>query len=440
LDTLKNYQEIEALVARVEKNLAEGNGEGLLADLEALEPCTIYSGNELYERWERLKVPVVLGIYRTVPADRFVTITLSSYVLSKYEVFEALETVVDEVPLEVLLGLCERFESLPNDSAAPRLCDKILTSPEPSVTDWLQRWIDRLCEAEKAKGTDLDAHQQLVSSFRFSWSPLDGDLSRAVGLLARRQDQPSRALVERYLFSLPWGENRNATSELVASLRNPDQEANQVLLKRALEHYPTPSPLRLLLLGAYTQHDPTRAIELAFDDLFKVENAEEREAILGWLNDCQAESPTPRTRQLLQAAPWEAWPGVQRVALETVLASNFRDFPRPRPGSSDRAAMAVVRLFDRLRLNHTGCALTMPLLVSLAAFYSGLLNELLGSAGKAGYADFVSGGLLLLTLSFTSRTHFSGMETLADRFQMGLLLLFAMMLSFLCPVIVRLAF
>lgn len=155
-DTTRNYAAIEALVSRAEEHLRRRDAEGLMADLRALEPCTTFSGNEAYERWSAICEDVVLCLYRELPFERFLELSLSDYVLYEHEVFDVLDA---HATVEETLSMMDRFGHMPCEGS--RLFGLLAREPGEELTRRLIAWAEKFWASGTASGA-TDAVLPLV--------------------------------------------------------------------------------------------------------------------------------------------------------------------------------------------------------------------------------------------------------------------------------------
>ena len=131
------------------------------------------------------------------------------------------------------------------------------------------------------------------------------------------------------------------------------------------------------------------------------------------------------------------WSIFARGALGAVLAQHLSGIGRDKSGPVDRAAVGFVRLFELLRLEHMGCVFSIPILIGGGLLLLWLLDLCLGKPHGPPHLS----GLCLITwiiaAGATSHTHFSGNETVRQRFWMGVIY-FGSLIGFLAAsVLVR---
>ncbi|MDQ2800794.1 MAG: hypothetical protein M3Y13_14280, partial [Armatimonadota bacterium] len=333
MDTIKDRDEIDRLVARMEQHLRDKSVPALWEDVQFLKNCMIYSGCNAYRRWNAIRPDVVRCLFHGLSFEQFLEIPIGPS-FYKFEIMGALDGIADALPIEHLLALSERFQIIPREHNRPHLFQRLVDAPDEAVTLWLQRWIDERLPVEEAQGAVLSSHLKAVSTFTIRWMPDDKDLSPAVSILCRRRDARARRMVADYLFALPWGQDRQATAALLAGLADDKTEQGRSLLREALLAYPDPSALRLLLLGAYRQSDPAEAMEIGWQDLGRVDGDQARVAYIDWLGGAGETSRSDVALQNHLAArvaelDLRGWSFLTRGYLALLLRSRFPALPLP---------------------------------------------------------------------------------------------------------------
>ena len=85
-----------------------------------------------------------------------------------------------------------------------------------------------------------------------------------------------------------------------------------------------------------------------------------------------------------------------------------------------RFCFGIVRAFCVVRLEHMGCIITIPVLCAASFGLIVLLTLVFGAPPRhLRILDPLFFLLFILTAAFTSHTHFSGHESLRERFWMG---------------------
>jgi len=104
----------------------------------------------------------------------------------------------------------------------------------------------------------------------------------------------------------------------------------------------------------------------------------------------------------------------------------------------DRFALNMIKVFESVRLDHMGCMVTIPLLFGLGYLYLWLLNTWIRKPEGSYYLlDIATLLIFVLSMGGTSHTHFSGHETLIQKFRMACVAFTAFLLFVLIPICIR---
>jgi hypothetical protein len=236
--------------------------------------------------------------------------------------------------------------------------------------------------------------------------------------------------VRRYLLlDLPWPGDHFATLRLLEYFSERGDGESEALLLGSLRRHREPSPFRIHLLAAYGELQPAHALALAFRDKAGNLSEELSDDYLGWIGGALDELSERgvrldgrRIESLLRDAGVARWPSLDRAYLGERLA---RALPGFDPGSLcsglDRARLRLVRVFEACRVDHMGCAVVLPGAFLLAYLLKKGLDAITTTSGPR--AQSLEYGLIavwILALAMTSHTHFSGRETLKDRYRLAL--------------------
>jgi len=435
---------IYALVAQLEVSLREGDASSVVATLERLNQYQIYSGNEAYEKLQELQPQAIRFLYGKLPFERLLELPDRTD-LSGYEILWALEPLAAEVSLDQLVALSERF-TVPGPGGSPNLLRRLAEAPEPWVTEWLERRIEAALPAEREDGVELSSHLARMANFRYiRWMPDDGGLSDAVRILAQRSEARAEELTGRYLSTLPWGEDRQATRALLSGLMEKATASGRLMLQQALEQHRGPGPLRQMLLTAYAEYEPQDALIRALRDLEQVPSEEVRESYLETLGSLteQVKASGPGHEELattLRELNTRGWSFLSRGYLGVLIDLDLPELPYPQGvGRANRLAAWVAQFFSRLRLDHMDWLPAVPALVAGGYLFLLVLWLTLGPPPERlrkfdDTALFVWIGVALVT----SRTHFAAREGLGARFRMGVAYFGSLLAFVITAIVIRL--
>jgi hypothetical protein len=418
-------------LADLELHLQQEDAPQILEDIRKLAAIRLYSDNAAYEKNKALKPAVIRCLYGKLDLAKFITITEQNYAAS-YEIYKALESQAETIPVESLLELIESLGwRFPGAQDAPRLMQKIVATDDEAITRWLQQRIDAVASAERNQGTDFSEHEKTVSAFRYiQWLPDDQGLRETVGILARRQDPLAIQLKEAYLLSLPWGEDRAATMALVTALNDDVSAETLGIIRKGLQKHVRPSPLRLRLLAVLGEHDANEAILTGIDDLRQITDDDARIAYITWLGQA-IDEVQQRNLPVNLDKIGQALAGIQTTTWQFLTRGFFGLFmqecpAKPLSGNQsnilERGAVRLVRGFNVCRLDHMGCMVSLPVLLGIGFGLMWGLNHLLRQPDKSlDQVNLVALILWIMAWGGTATTHFSGHETLRKQFVMALI-------------------
>ncbi|MFC1896486.1 hypothetical protein ACFL0Q_07510 [Thermodesulfobacteriota bacterium] len=423
-------EEMSELVTNAERHLTHRQAEQLLAELRVLAKHTIYSDvhEGIYERHENLKPGAVKLLFEELPFEHFVEMSTED-LFSPSEIWEVLDTIHEGVSADQILDLSDEM-GFPSEQYASHIFRKLVHDPRESTTRRLAERIDQLAMAEAEEGASMSTHRKTISTFRYlRWMPDDKGLSETVHILGLRGDEPSRELKRKYLLTLPWGEDRSATSALLQAISGEKSDDNRALLREALERHARPSELRLTLLRAYMEYDSVFALKTAVSDLSRTSSDDGRIEYIDWfwsqLEKATQEGDARELRTVgdhLAGLSTGGWSFLSRGYLGILIT---RMFPELSPGrvsnTFERCSMRFIGIFEIARLDHMGCMVSLPVLLGVGYLLLWLLDLVVGKPRQGmSLADDICVVAWIISAGLTSRTHFSGHETLAQRFSMAM--------------------
>lgn len=405
-----NYAEIDALVTQLEEHLAANDVEALVSDLEELAPCSIFSGNALHRRLKAVREELVLALYRGLPWDRFLRITLSDYVLNARQIYIALDPMADDLTDQKIVEAFEQFDSFPPERTADQLRDLLIDSEDDKISTWLADLIEK-----------------------------DRHIEQALSILSRRTDQQSQQALSSLLATPPW-EGAEASwqfLELVRALGARQSEDRCVLIKTALENYTTASSVRRELLEVYKLDQPEEALKLALNDLIECTDRQQRDQYLRWLpTQVKGSEPPEETIDRLIAVSKESWSGTDRGRLARWFKEWIPDQAPTNSGWLDRFSLRLTELFQKVRLDQS-CGLSALMIFIMCTVYLAVLNNLIGGTESSGL-DVAAATIWIVTALFTSRQNMPNENREHYLFPMAVLLFGSMLIFFIVPLVIRL--
>lgn len=424
-------EEVNRHLRNMRLHLKQKQPDLLLEDIRAFNKHKTSSDvhDDAYEKYDRLEPRMIQFLFKHLPLEQFMAIH-EEELFHPLEIYEALDAISESISIDQLFSLVERLE-FPSENFAENLFRKLVEDPHESTTRKLEEWIQRGCAREAEEGRSFSQHQKTMSSFRYvRWMPDDQGLSEAVSVLAQRRDPLARKLTADYLLTLPWGPDRRATSVLIGTLFEEKSERNRKLIKQALDQYTAPGELRLMLLRQYEEYGVQAALKKSVQDLSRVQSDDERFSYLNSLWSTLEESEERgvavdiedlgRTMESLRT---DNWSFLSRGHLGVILSKKFHNTsPAKVSNVFERWAIDLILAFERMRLDHMGCLISIPVLFGAGYLFLFLLNFLINKPAPAlSFVDDIALILWIVTAALTSRTHFSGNESISQKFWMALI-------------------
>ncbi|MEX1042332.1 MAG: hypothetical protein WDZ51_16995 [Pirellulaceae bacterium] len=432
----------EELISGLEAAVEARDAESAVPLLERLGELFLNSNTGYYHRYEDLKPELLLLLFEQLEPAKFGELLANSSDLYESDFWETLERVAEWYPPQSYWVLRE-WLGLPSHTSCPQVHKKLAEAEVPEITAGLIETIGELSAAESTRGIDFFRDEKLINGnfATIRWVPEYAGLSEFVYLLACRKDDQAQDAVARYLRTLPWGIDRQATHALLNGMAAKGSQRNRELLVDALEYHTKPTQLRIWLWNAIGAYDRQECI---LGVLRELESAVEPNDRIAWIDAlypmlfARHETPsgemTPQEQvddRVIAAAAEQmdttAWRAQARGYFGTVLSLTLPETDVSQVSSlSDRWLISLVRIWDIVRLDHLGCGIQLLL---IAAFAWGLtigLDWLLGPPIRLTWMPRLLFALWLLWGILTIRTDFTGIETLGSKmfFALGYLGLF----------------
>lgn len=419
------HAELLPRIIAIEQSIERGDAYAAAAILRELNPKTIYSYNEVYDRLHSLEQKLAIVLFDGLSPAEFGQLIRDDNHLYTFHIWEGLESIADRVGVQDL-WVIKDYLGFPSPDEYPKLYQTLARCEDDSLSKQLIETIDRLAAAEDDQGQSIVDHEKFMSMFRFiRWSPEDKGLSDCVRLLAERNDLLAQAAHQRYLQELPWGVDRKATLAMLQGLSATPELAieNKPLFLAALDEHKQPASLRTWLWGAIGETSANECLHGVISDLAAAENDTARQVYIEFLDACFEEikerelpfaaQPLATQAEQLNTQPWSK---ITRGMYGTVLQKFLPTADANRVSNRyDRGTISLAKLWENLRLDHMGCL--MPLLLMLGSGYlvDLALNWLWTSPEQLAWLPAVFFfGWIIWSLA-TMRTHFSGFETIGNK-------------------------
>ncbi len=439
--------EQQPLVDKLARDLDAGDTEQVLADLRTLAEHTIYSDTHaLWQKHQRLRRKAARFLAASLPREEFCDF-LKEGLVSEWAVWEGLAKEPELLSTDGLLAVAKVI-GLPSYHDTEAVRRRLQEDPDPAITDFMQALIESRVEGEAREGRSAEKHSRTLSTFQIKWGVDDKDISTAVEILARRPDEKARELTREYMRTLPWGVDRQASHALVHALDEDRSPRSRSLLEEALEAHTTPSSFRILLLAAFAEYDALDALRRGSRDLGQATTEEQILPYLNWfcgmLDDPNVQVPGSDLASVAEdvaRTPTSNWPFVCRGYLaDVVMRMHPGCYRSPNATRFDRFAFGLVRAFSRFRLEHMGCVISIPILIGLGFLLMFLLDLTIGKPAEGlGGVDDIAFCVWIVSAAVTSHTHFSGHESLRERFYLAILYFGAILAFVGGALVIRLA-
>ena len=239
------HEDMIPVMDKLEQAVSERNAQEIISILTSLQEVSIYSNDEVYHRFEKIKSELILVLFDTLDIIELCQIFHESNKIHSFDIWESLESISDRVSFETL-WVMKDYYGLPGLGITSKLYATLSDEPNVKISEELVDIIERLSVQEFHKGTDYSEHQERMSAFRFiRWAPDDTGLSDMVRLLGSRNDSVSHAACKKYLLELPWGIDRRATETLLDGMSRCNATKHLELFRLALSVHQEPLMLRL---------------------------------------------------------------------------------------------------------------------------------------------------------------------------------------------------
>ena len=439
------HENLLPLIEELEQAVEDRNAPAAAAIIRRLNQETIYSGNEVYERLREVEGSLGAVLFHGLKPDEFGRLVSEDKHLHTYKIWDVLEEISEHVNADALWAIKD-YLGFPSTANCPKLHATLAVSGNVKITEWLIETIDRLAGAEAEEGSSLSAHERTMSAFQFvRWGPDDKGLGDCVRLLAARGDDRARAACGGYLISLPWGADRKATLALIEGMSATRAVENLGLFREALAVHRQPAVLRTWLWAAIGEDNPGECLLGTIGDLAKADNDADRFTFVEYLHAALSQAVSQNIaldRKLIATAAekldttgWSlAVRGCYGSTLKTQLPEADASLVSKR---IDRAAIAVARAWEAVRLDHMGCLIPLAVMIVMGFLVNWGLDRLLGGPTRISWLPAVLFWAWIALSLANVRTHFSGHETIQRKIYTGVIYFLLLLAALSTAVLVR---
>ncbi|MDR3197021.1 MAG: hypothetical protein LBU34_04040 [Planctomycetaceae bacterium] len=445
------HEELIPVIDKLEQAVADRNAQEIIAILADLQKTFIYSGNEIYERFEKIKNEMITVLFETINITEIFQLFLDKLNQKIYvsDIWTALETIADRVSFDALWTMKDYY-GFPGSFLTPKLYSILSNEPNIKISEELIDNIERLANRESQEGTNYSEHQSRMSAFKYiRWNPDDGGLSDIVKLLGTRKDPVARAACKKYLLRLPWGTDRRATTSLLEGMSKQSDVEQQELFKLALSVHKEPIMLRLWIWRALFYTDPTETLLGVMNDFADYKKSEDLILLIDFLGNLfqylQTEKKEFNEERVIAAAEnvnTARWSFIVRgyygIMLKTMLPkSNYRN----KSSILGRGFVLIANIWDRIQLDHMGCVIPFLLMLGVVFFFLKGLDFLIGKAPKESPLYTLPAGFFGFWIAWAivnMRTHFSGQKSLGQKFCAVLIYFGTLISAIVISILIRL--
>jgi hypothetical protein len=311
-----------------------------------------------------------------------------------------------------------------------------ITNPSGIVFELIQRRDplirSKLIEEIKNKTEEMGQDKNIVpySQYHDFWSsfsficlaPEGTDLSYYLEILFNFNDLENKDFFIDLLKKLPWGEDSWPTVKLIDLLSKSDDSDYHQAIKDCLKIRFRQTPGRLYLIEGIYNFSKDEVVNLLLKELISVVNEDYRTRVLSMLKSLLEKEPglltdTEETMRIIKSIKADKWTSFEKVFFERLIKKTFKSpISLNISGISDKIQNILVQSFLRVRIDHMGCGLVLPLLFVVGYLVIVGMDLIFGKPSNhlIIYTEF---GLLLLwvvVVGVTSTTHFSGSEKSKD--------------------------
>jgi|GEM_PF-6334923 len=380
---------------------------------------------ETYDRLRALEPELVALLFAELEPAEFGQLVAGSDHLLNTVVWQTLESI--GVDAEILWALREPL-GLPDPDRCPGLHTTLVAADGETFSQRLVDTIEQLVVSGARESASLSTHERTLSRFRTrQWAPDHRGLVEVVTLLAARPDPVAREAVRRYLLSLPWGADRQATRTLLQVMDDWPREERQTLLQKALAAHRQPAVLRIWLWQAIGSAEPRASLAGMLEDLAATTDDADRLLYIESLDATLAGLAFQGTSfhgsgiaALAEQLDTRHWFWLTRGYYGALIASRLGANARRVSGALDLAGISLIHAWERVRLDHTGCVVWLALIVVGAQLLNAGLDWWLGPPTVHGWLPVTLFAGWLLWALITVETHFSGHENLRFRWRASL--------------------
>ncbi|WP_153559302.1 hypothetical protein [Roseimaritima sediminicola] len=423
------HKKLLPFIEDLEKAVEDEDTVAAKVALHRLNDETIYSGNEVYDRLHAIESKLTVVLLQGMKPSEFGKLISDNRHLFAYKVWEAIEGIHDRISVGTLWEIKD-FMGFPSPNSCPKLHSMLAEADGEEISKQLIETIDRLASAEAAEGTNQSNHEKTMSAFRFvRWSPSDGGLSDCVRLLAMRPDNDAQLACRRYLMSLPWGAERQATLALLDGMVARPQTNNREIFKEALATHDGPASLRTWLWAAIGETSPDECLLGVIADLAAAEKDSDRNTFIAYLDSAMSQArqerisyPREAVASVAESVDTANWPRITRGYYGTLLNTHLPAADASRvSGRIERCAVSLARIWEVVRLDHMGCFIPLALMITMGWLAQFCLDKLLGKPDSGSWLPVAFFWAWIAWALVNVRTHFSGHETITGKAFAGLI-------------------
>ncbi len=447
-------------VDRLDKAIEERNIEVLenqILELENrdfktnLELSSLCDGHYTMAKELKKRIPNILNIFhKTLNFSELMKIMkIFRYrIYSTDEIINFLTEIASQLKTEELFEILDNLKLdiflMAEDRSG--IYKEFIERDDISIRDGLVGRIDQkiLELTKKNDNVPYSAHQRFWSTFsHIQLKPGGTAVVELMQILMARKDEGNKAYFLKLFEELPFGEDSFVTKGLIELFSEQSDSDYREAIRKGLNKYDKISPMRFYLLDGLYNLSKKDFLECILKDLTKDASEDDRLRLLkGGLEPVLKEIDknsidissnghyrvaTTKNENLsslhdshinmLKNLQVRSWDFFSRCYLDEILKKYLpSSLSYSFASTGDRLLYGMTKAFLKVRIDHMGCGCILPVLLIIAYTVNIILDMALGRPDIywMKLAEIITILLWIFTVGGTSRTHFSGQDTLQD--------------------------
>lgn len=288
-----------------------------------------------------------------------------------------------------------------------------------NIDDYLFSYIERESEKIRKKPSSFINNILGQSAFKLiTLAPTGNNITAPLKILIKRNTPENKKRLLLLFNRLPWGDDSYPTLILTELFAKSNDADYHNALRERLKTSNSEELTLIIIYGLY-KINKIEAVNTLIGRLKDPLKNKMRQLYMitldNWLSLFN-ENEREEISKEFDFPDISSWNGLYKAYLDRIIKKHkIPTIVKKFANSKDLFAYIVTKAFEKVRIDHIGCSLTIPIFFGVWWVIMFALDKILGKPEKwLINIEYATVFLWLLVVIITSTTHFKGFETLED--------------------------